>query len=131
MLFRVTENPKALYELSDDQWDLVKGLFPSQGQGGRWLDHRTVLNGIVCILRSGAAWRDLPARYGKRHIVHHRFTRWRRDGTSDRVLRALQIRLDKVGKIDWDLAPNPWPTQTTATALRTQLSVTGLQNRGS
>ena len=29
---------------------------------------------------------------------------WRRDdGTFDRILKALQIRLDKQGKIDWDL----------------------------
>jgi len=93
----------ARYELEDQQWELLKGLFPPQGRGGRWLDHRTVLNGMLWILRSGAAWRDLPERYGKWQSVHHRFGRWRRDGTFDRVLKALQIRLDKQGKIDWDL----------------------------
>jgi len=55
------------------------------------------------ILRSGAPWRDLPTRYGKWQSVNHRFNRWRRDGTFDRVLKALQIRLDRQGKIDWDL----------------------------
>ena len=93
----------ARYELSDGQWELLKGLFPRQGRGGRWLDHRTVLNGMLWILRSGAPWRDLPARYGKWQSVHHRFSRWRRDGTFDRVLKALQIRLDQDGLIDWDL----------------------------
>jgi transposase len=93
----------ARYELSDQQWDLLKGLFPKQGRGGRWLDHRTVLNGMLWILRSGAPWRDLPERYGNFKSVNHRFNRWRRDGTFDRVLKALQIRLDKAGKIDWDL----------------------------
>ena len=52
---------------------------------------------------SFAPWRDLPARYGNFKTVHHRFTRWRRNGTIDKVLKALQIRLDKQGKIDWDL----------------------------
>ena len=93
----------ARYEVTDEQWDLLKGLFPRQGRGGRWLDHRKVLNGMLWILRSGAPWRDLPERYGKWQSVHHRFVRWRRDGTFDRVLKALQIRLDKAGKIDWDL----------------------------
>jgi len=93
----------ARYELTDEQWQLLKGLFPKQQRGGRWLDHRTMLNGMLWILRSGAPWRDLPPRYGKWQSVNHRFNRWRRDGTFDRVLKALQIRLDKQGKIDWDL----------------------------
>jgi transposase len=93
----------ARYELTDGQWDLLKGLFPRQSRGGRWSDHRTMLNGMLWILRSGAPWRDLPERYGNYKSVNHRFNRWRRDGTFDRVLKALQIRLDKQGKIDWDL----------------------------
>jgi transposase len=97
------EDAMARYELEDDQWELLKGLMPTQRGGGQWLDHRTTLNGMLWILRSGAAWRDLPERYGKWQSVYHRFTRWRRDGTFDRILKALQIRLDKQGKIDWDL----------------------------
>src|SRR5580765_3437676 len=93
----------ARYELDDDQWELLKGLMPAKKRGGRWLDHSTTLNGMLWILRSGAAWRDLPERYGKWQSVYHRFARWRRDGTFDRILKALQIRLDKQGKIDWDL----------------------------
>jgi transposase len=93
----------ARYELTDAQWEILKGLFPGQGRGGRWLDHRTTLNGMLWILRSGAPWRDLPERYGKWQSVYHRFSRWRRDGTFDRILKALRIRLDKQGKIDWDL----------------------------
>lgn len=93
----------ARYELTDEQWHLLENLFPRQGRGGRWLDHRTVLNGMLWILRSGAPWRDLPERYGRWQSVYHRFNRWRRDGTFDRILKALQIRLDKQGKIDWDL----------------------------
>ncbi len=97
------EDTMARYELTDEQWALLKGLFPKQGRGGRWLDHRTMLNGMLWILRSGAPWRDLPERYGKWQSVNHRFNRWRRDGTFARVLKALQIRLDRQGKIDWDL----------------------------
>ena len=93
----------ARYELTDEQWDLLKGLFPPQKRGGKWNDHRTTLNGMLWILRSGAPWRDLPERYGKWKSVYGRFNRWRRDGVFDRILKALQIRLDKQGKIDWDL----------------------------
>jgi transposase len=93
----------ARYELTDDEWNLLKGLFPTQKRGGKWNDHRTTLNGLLWILRSGAPWRDLPDRYGKWKSVYHRFNRWRREGLFDRILKALQIRLNKQGKIDWDL----------------------------
>jgi len=62
-----------------------------------------MLNGMLWILRSGAPWRDLPERYGNFKSVNARFNRWRSDGTFDRILKSLQIRLDKQGKIDWDL----------------------------
>ena len=93
----------ARYELTDDEWDLLKGLFPTQKRGGKWNDHRTTLNGMLWILRSGAPWRDMPDRYGKWKSVYDRFQRWRRDGLFDRILKALRIRLDKQGKINWDL----------------------------
>jgi transposase len=99
----VTEDAMARYELEDHQWDLLKGLMPRQKRGGKWNDHRATLNGILWVLRSGAPWRDLPPRYGKYTSVHDRLCRWRSDGTFDRILTALRVRLDKQGKIDWDL----------------------------
>lgn len=90
-------------DLSDAQWKLIEGLFPKQRRGGKWNDHRLMFDGILWVLRTGAPWRDLPERYGKWGSVYHRFNRWRKDGTFDRVLKALRIRLDKDGYIDWDL----------------------------
>lgn len=91
------------HELTDEQWDLVRGLMPKQERGGKWNDHRTTLDGMMWLLRTGAPWRDLPERYGKWKSVYDRFRRWSRDGTFEKILRALRIRLDKDGKIDWDL----------------------------
>lgn len=90
-------------DLSDAQWRLVEGLMPVQGRGGKWNDHRVTLDGMLWVLRTGAPWRDLPERYGNWKSVYDRFNRWRREGLYRRVLRALRIRLDKDGKIDWDL----------------------------
>jgi transposase len=93
------------YELTDAQWELICDLLPSnKGQRGcPWKDHRTVLNAIVWVLRTGAPWRDLPERYGPWQTVYDRFGRWQREGLFDRILEQLQIRLDAEGKIDWDL----------------------------
>lgn len=90
-------------DLSDAQWKLIEPLLPKQRRGGKWNDHRLMFDGILWILRTGAPWRDLPERYGKWGSVYHRFGRWRKDGTFDKVLKALRIRLDKEGHIDWDL----------------------------
>ena len=92
------------YELTEEQFDLVCDLLPVNGRrGGQWKDHRTVLNGIFWILHTGAQWRELPERYGNWKTVYDRFRRWQRDGTLERMLERLQMRLDADGRIDFDL----------------------------
>jgi len=92
------------YELTDEQFELIRDLLPLNGKrGGQWNDHCATLNGIFWILHSGAQWREMPERYGKWKSIYDRFARWRRDGTIDRMLQRLQMRLDKDGRIDWDL----------------------------
>ena len=90
-------------DLSDKQWRLIAPLLPKQERGGKWNQHRVTFDGILWVLRTGAPWRDLPDRYGKWGSVYHRFNRWRKDGTFEKILKALRIRLDKQGLIDWDL----------------------------
>lgn len=91
------------YELSDEAWQRIEPLMPIQGRGGRWNDHRTVLNGIFWILNSGAQWRDLPERYGHWKSVYDRYHRWSREGLFDRILSALHLSLDENGCIDWSV----------------------------
>ena len=92
------------YELTDEQFESIRDLLPLNGKrGGQWNDHRVTLNGIFWILHAGAQWRELPERYGQWQSVYDRFARWRRDGTFDRMLQRLQMKLDKDGRIDWDL----------------------------
>jgi transposase len=89
------------YELTDAQWSLIEDLFPTQTTGRPRLSDRRVLNGILWILCSGAAWRDLPGRYGKWQTVYSRFRRWQESGLFDRILERLQIELDERGLIDY------------------------------
>ena len=61
------------YELTDERWSRIEGLFPPNGRrGGQWRDHRTVVNGVFWVLCSGAPWRDLPGRYGAWQTAHGR-----------------------------------------------------------
>ena len=64
-------------------------------------EHRTLLNGILWILRTGAPWRDLPERYGKWTTVYSRFQRWRKKEVWQRVLSELQSLADQQGQLDW------------------------------
>lgn len=93
------------HEVTDEQWELVRlHIKPRGGKTGRKAkDPRVMLNGCLWVLRTGAPWRDLPERFGHWRTVYDYFTSWRAEGTFDRILRALHIRLDREGKIDWDL----------------------------
>ena len=95
------------YELTDKQWEVIAPFFPDcrpQDQAGRpWKDHRTIVNGILWHLHTGAPWRDLPERYGPWQTVYDRFNRWREDGTWAKILDVFLLRLDKAGLIDRDL----------------------------
>ena len=53
-------------DLTDQQWQQLQPLLPPQKPitGRPAKDHRTIINGILWVLRTGAPWRDLPEHYG-------------------------------------------------------------------
>ncbi|RJL31897.1 IS5 family transposase [Bailinhaonella thermotolerans] len=90
------------HELSDAAWERIAPLLPPDPpRGGRWRDHRQVLNGIVWKIRTGADWRDVPERYGPWQTVYQRFRRWSADGTWDRLWEHVQAHGDAAGVVDW------------------------------
>jgi transposase len=92
-------------ELTDAAWATIAPLLPGNGKRGKqWKDHRTVINGILWKLRTGAPWRELPERYGPWTSVYDRFVRWRRDGTWDRLLAHVQTKSDAVGEVEWEVS---------------------------
>ena len=95
----------ARFELTDWQWERLEPHLPPEKPrvGRRNDDHRTILNGILWVLRTGAPWRDLPRRYGPVGTVSSRLYRWRKAGIWERLLRALQAQADARGEVDWSL----------------------------
>jgi transposase len=88
------------HEVSEREWALLAPLLPPrQTRGRHYRDHRTILNGILWVLGTGAPWRDLPRRYGPWETVYGRFRRWARDGTFARVLQAVAQQVP----LDWGL----------------------------
>ena len=92
-------------DLTDQQWQQLQPLLPPHKPttGRPAKDHRTIINGILWVLRSGAPWRDLPERYGPWPTVASRFYRWRQDGLWDRLLRAVQQQSNIQRKVNWEL----------------------------
>lgn len=54
---------------------------------------RLVLDSVFCVLRSGCQWRMLPRDLLPWEAAHRWFTKWRRDGTWDRVHDKLGRRV--------------------------------------
>ncbi|MGW7056939.1 IS5 family transposase [Streptomyces sp. NPDC054904] len=88
--------------LTGPGWEKIDALLPTRrGRGGRWRDHRTVIDAVFWKYRTGAPWRDLPASFGPWQTVYNRFRRWARDGTWRTIWTAFQVRADAPGEIDW------------------------------
>ncbi len=82
------------YDLTDFEWSVIGPLLPNKPRGVPRVDDRRVLNGIFWVLRSGAPWRDLPARYGPYTTCYNRFNRWRKVGVWDRLMDAITEAYD-------------------------------------
>ncbi len=92
-------------DLTDEQWERLKPLLPPQKPktGRPAHDHRTILNGLLWILRTGAPWRDLPERYGLWRTVASRYYRWCQAGIWDQLLAELQQQAEAAGELDWEI----------------------------
>ena len=92
-------------DLTDEQWRAVETILPedpvrADKRGRPWSDRRTVFNGVLWILRTGAPWQDLPERYGPHQTVHRRFQSWVRTGVLEQVLLAVAQDLKDRGGLD-------------------------------
>ena len=79
----------ARFDLSDEEWAVIAPLLPTKTRDPQRKDDRLVLNGIFYILRTGAPWRDLPARYGPHTTVYNRYVRWAKRGVWGGIFTAL------------------------------------------
>jgi transposase len=83
-------------ELPDAAWDLVVDIFSETRHGGRPReDDRLMLNGVLWMLCSGAAWRDMPQRFGPWSTMYQHFRDWRNRGAFDLMFKRFHIRLNR------------------------------------
>ncbi|MFE9836796.1 IS5 family transposase [Streptomyces sp. NPDC005551] len=77
--------------LTDAQWARIEPLLPDRTprRGGRWRDHREVIDAIAFKFQTGTQWVHLPEKYGNWRGVYNRLRMWAVDGTWERVFTAL------------------------------------------
>jgi putative transposase len=81
-------------DLSDGQWEKIRGLLPLDYRGpGRpiQLEMREVINAIWYIIKTGSQWQNLPHDFPNHNSVYYHYRKWCRDGTWERVNRALYM----------------------------------------
>src|SRR5580700_7150426 len=82
-------------DLTDEQWALLEPLLPPAKSGGapRTVNLREVLNTLFYLNRSGCQWDMLPHDLLPKSTVFDYFTRWRDDGTWEKLVAALRARV--------------------------------------
>lgn len=105
----VVESPlgstqEACFELTDEQWFLIRDLFPETPigpTGGRPVaKSRACVEGILWMLRSGARWKDLPSCFPSPTTCWRRHRDWTKAGLWQIAWARLVRRLDREGQID-------------------------------
>lgn len=82
-------------DVTDDQWQSVVPLIPEVCSRGRRIrgrpvtDTRSVLNGVLWVIYSNAAWASMPKRYPAYQTCHRRFKTWYSAGIFKQVLTRL------------------------------------------
>jgi len=82
-------------DITDAQWAVLEPEIPAARPGGRprRTDMREVLDAIFYLTREGCTWRALPHDFPPWRTVYNYFDAWKRDGTWDRILTPLRVRL--------------------------------------
>lgn len=85
-------------DLSDTQWDHIRGLIPAARTGGRsrTTDVREVLNAVLYLNRTGCAWRYLPSQFPPWQTVYDYFWKWSQTNLWLLLCRTLTIKLRKL-----------------------------------
>jgi transposase len=83
------------YEITDEQWEQIEFFFPAYTTGRpSKKSNRSMFNAILWVARSGAAWRDLPERYGSWKTAYSRFCKWKESGLLVTIFQALNDEAD-------------------------------------
>jgi transposase len=92
-------------QISDEQWEHIRWYLPEPKKMGRpRCDDRSVLEGILWVLRTGARWRDMPPEFPSPSTCWRRLVEWEELGVWEKLWESFLKQLDDEQIIDWEEA---------------------------
>ena len=91
---------KQLFWLSNEAWQAMEPHLPKGLPGKPRVDDRTVISGILHVLKTGCRWRDVPAVYGPPTTIYNRYHRW----SQRRIWQRIFERLAAAGPVPEELS---------------------------
>lgn len=86
-------------DTSEEQWALIEPLLPAVNTGGRPEKHprRAIVDAILYVVRTGCAWRQLPADFPPWQTVYWYFVRFEQAKATEKILPVVreQLRLQQ------------------------------------
>lgn len=81
-------------DINDEEWQRVAPLLPelrprSELRGRPLANTRSVLNGVLWVMYSGATWSAMPRKYPSYQTCHRRFKAWHDSGVLQSVMDQL------------------------------------------
>ncbi|WP_346050460.1 IS5 family transposase [Actinomadura chokoriensis] len=91
-------------DLTDEEWALVEPLLPPADSGGRPEKHsrREIVDAVLYVVRTGCAWRQLPADFPPWQTVYWYFVRWEKQRVTLRMLDMLRQQIRQAEGRDAD-----------------------------
>lgn len=84
-------------DLRDGQWAIIQPLLALKqvGKVGRpvEIDLREAVNAMFYIAKTGCQWENLPKEFPNHNSVYYHYRKWCRDGTWERINRALRYEV--------------------------------------
>jgi transposase len=93
-------------DLTDDQWHLMAGFFPSPPSPStpgrrREYPYREIVNAILYLARTACQWRNLPHDFPPYTLVSYYYHQWRKNGLLQRIHDTLRTKVRRqAGKED-------------------------------
>jgi transposase len=80
---------KSLFWLSEEAWEALSPHLPRGRPGKSRVDDRTVISGILHVLKTGCRWRDVPPAYGPPTTIYNRYNRWSQRRVWQRIFEKM------------------------------------------
>ena len=89
-----------LFWLSDEAWAAIEPHLPHGNPGKPRVDDRTVISGILHVLKTGCRWRDVPPPYGPPTTIYNRYNRW----SKRRIWQGIFEKMAAAGPVPEELS---------------------------